>query len=124
MSEQDLNKKFEDYSALAKENPGIDINLLMSSALVNEDKALSEKKSYRWQYLISLGLPPFGLFFAIKYYLSGDDQDKMAANICVGLTIVSALMFYGFTKVLFTGSGASLQQAEQINTSDINQILQ
>ncbi len=124
MSEQDLNKKIEDYSALAKENPNIDVGLLMSTALTNEDKALSEKKSYRWPYLIALGLPPFGLLFAIKYYLSGDDQDKSAANICVALTVVSILMFYGFTRILFTSSSTSVEQIQQIKPSDINQILQ
>ena len=122
MSEEDLSKKVEMYKDLVKENPNINVGLLMSSALTNEKS--EEKKSYRWPYLISLGIPPLGLIYTVKYYLTGDDQDKNAANICIILTVVSLLLVYAFGKVLFSSSGTSLDQIQQIKPSDINQLLQ
>lgn len=122
MSDRDLSKKIEDFQALARENPNVNVNLLMASALSEENQKLSEKKSYRWAYLVSLGVPPFGLIYAAKYYLSGDEQDKTAAHICVGLTLVSVLLFYGLTKAIFSSSGASLDQIQQIKPSDIQQL--
>ena len=122
MSEEDLSKKVEMYRDLAKENPNVNVGLLMSSALASEKS--QEKKSYRWPYLISLGIPPLGLIYTVKYYLTGDDQDKNAANICIILTVVSLLLVYAFGKILFSSSGTSLDQIQQIKPSDINQILQ
>jgi hypothetical protein len=124
MSDTDLSKKFTDYQNLAKENPNVDVGLLMSAALSNENTKLQEGKSYRWPYLISLGLPPFGLLYAVKYYLNGDEQDKTAANICLGLTVVSLILVYAFSKILFSSAGVTPEQIQQIKPSDINQLLQ
>lgn len=124
MSDQELSKKFETYQQLAKENPNVDINLLMSSALANEDAKAKTGKSYRWPYLIALGVPPLGLVFAVKYYLSGEEDDKNAANICVALTVISLLLFFALGKIMFSSSGTSLQQVEQIKPSDAIQLLQ
>lgn len=118
-----MSKKISDYQQLAKENPNINVNLLMSTALADADKK-EAGKSYRWPYLISLGLPPFGLIYAVKYYFSGDESDKTAAYICAGLTVISILLFYALGKAVFSSSGASLDQIQQIKPGDIQQLTQ
>ena len=119
MSDKELEKRLETYQQLAKENPNVDVNMLMASALAQESQKIHSAKSYKWPYLIALGVPPLGLLFALKYYLSGDEDDRTAANICVLLTIVAVLIFYAFSKALLSGSGASLEQIQQIKTKDI-----
>ncbi len=122
MSDKDLEQKIETYSELGKENPNVDVNLLMMNALQNESGNKASSKSYRMAYIISLGLPPFGLIYAVKYYFSDDENDKQAAKICVLLTIVSVIVVYIFGKLIFSSSGTSLQQIEQIKPQDIYQL--
>ncbi len=120
-SEEELAKKIADYQKLGKENPNVDVNLLMMSALDSETKGKIQTKSRRWPYLISLGLPPFGLIYAFKYYFSGDEDDKQAAKICLLLTVISVILFFATAKLFFARTGTSLQQIEQIKPSDIYQ---
>ena len=124
MSEEDLSKKIETYQRLGQENPNVDVNLLMVNALQAENQKHAANKSYKWPYLISLGLPPLGLIFALKYYFGSDEDEKQPALICVLLTIFSLVLLFAFGKILFSGSGASVQQIEQIKPQDIQQILQ
>ena len=124
MGDEDLAKKLETYQELAKENPGVDVNLLMMNALETSNKQAAEHKSHRWGYLISIGLPPLGLFLAVKYWMDGDDDSKQAAKICVLLTVVGIIMLFVFGKALFSTAGVTPQQIEQIKPSDIQQAIQ
>ena len=124
MSDEQLEKQIKDYQDLAKQNPGVNVNMLMMNALASEAVKVKNTKSRKWPYLISLGAPPFGLFFALKYYFSGDEDDKTAANICVLLTIVSFLLLYVFSKMLFSSAGVTPQQIEQITPQEIHDTLQ
>lgn len=124
MSDKDLEQKIETYSELGKENPNVNVNLLMMNALQSESHNKASFKSYRMAYIISLGLPPFGFIYAAKYYFSDDEHDKQAAKICVLLTIVSVIVVYIFGKIIFSSSGTSLQQIEQIKPQDIQQLTQ
>lgn len=124
MSDTELSKKIEEYSKLASEDPNVDINTLMMNALEAEHKKASEKKSYRMAYLISVGAPPFGLLFAVKYFMSGEEKDKNAAFACLILTALSIIFLVGLTKLFFSSSGTSLNQIQQIKPSDINELVQ
>jgi hypothetical protein len=124
MSDKDLENQIKTFSELGKENPNVDVNMLMMNALQNENAKKTSSKSYRWPYLISIGLPPFGLLFAAKYYWNGDEEDKHAANICVILTILSIVVVYIFGKMMFSTSGTSLEQIQQIKPQDIQQLYQ
>ena len=122
MSDEQLAKKLEAYQQAAKENPSIDINMLMANALAQESQKARIAKSYKWPYLVSIGLPPFGLLFTLKYYLTGDEDDKAAGRICALLTIVAVILFYAFSKALLSGSGASIEQIQQIKPQDIMEL--
>ena len=121
MSETELEKKIQTYAEIAKENPNVDASLLMMSALKQED-AQMVGKSHKLAYWISGGFPPFGLLFALKYYLSGDEEEKHAANMCVILTVISVVGFLIFSKIMFSATGANVQQIQQIKPSDIYQL--
>ncbi len=124
MNEQKLEEQFKQYQELAKGDKNIDVAKLMLTALQTQNANLISTKQKRWAYLISLGVPPFGLIFAIKFYLSGKDDGKQAAIICVALTIFSILIFWLIARSLISSSGVSLDQIQQIKPNDIQQLLQ
>jgi hypothetical protein len=124
MSEQDLEKNIETYKEVARENPGVDVNLLMVNALETESKKHTAGKSYKWAYVVALGLPPFGLIYTVKYYINGDEEDKYAGKVCALLTVVSILLVLALGKVFFSSAGVSPTQIEQIKPADIQQLYQ
>ncbi len=124
MADEELAKKIETYQELAKENPNVDVNLLMMNALETSNKETSQVKSHRFGYLVSIGLPPVGLILAAKYWMDGGEEEKQAAKICVLLTIVSIVVFFIFAKTLFSSSGVSTDQLKQLKPSEIRQELQ
>lgn len=124
MSDENLEKELKTYQEIAKENPNVDVNMLMMNALQTENSKLGSGKSYKWPYMIAISLPPIGLLFALKYYYSDDEQDKTAAKLCVLLTVVSVIMFFALGKSLFSSSGASMKQIEQITPQDIHEAVQ
>lgn len=124
MSEEKLEKELEQYRELAKEDKKVDVASLMINALQQHRSNLLEPKQKRWAYLISLVVPPVGLFFAVKFYFSGKDDGKEAGLMCVVLTAVSILLLVVFTSALLSGSGANVDQIKQIKPSDIQELYQ
>ncbi len=124
MKEEKLVEEFEIYQELAKQDKKIDVASLMISALEKQQSNSLPDKQKRWAYLISLIAPPFGLIFAVKFYLSGKDDGEQAAWICGALTAVAILLLVLFGKILLSGTGASLDQIQQIKPSDIQQLYQ
>ncbi len=123
-TEKKLERQFDEYLSLHKENKNVDIADLMLNALQNQKKNLVSEKQKRWAYLISIGVPPFGFLFALNFYLSDKEDGKNVGNICVILTVLSVLSFWAITKMLFSGSGASLNQIQQITPANIQQFSQ
>ncbi len=119
-----MEDKIKTFRELSKENPNVNVNLLMMNALETESEKKTSARSYKWPYLISVGIPPFGLIYVFKYYFSDDENDQRAAKICLLLTIISVIAFFAFSKALFSGSDTSVQQIEQIKLQDIQQINQ
>jgi len=124
----DNNKKLEseiaEYAELAKENKNIDVAALMISAIKNQDKNLVSSRAKKWAYLISIGAPPLGLFFALRYYFGEQDDAVRVANICLFLTGISLFAFYIMAKVFLSSSGTSLQEVEQITPAQIHELTQ
>jgi len=124
MSEDKLAQQLEEYKKLAAEDKKIDVAALMINALQSHQLNLLSDKQKRWAYVISFTLPPFGLLFAIQFYFSGKDDGKQAAWICVTLTAVSLLLFVIFAKLIFSGSGLTVDQVKNINPQDIRDLVQ
>ena len=122
--EQKLAEQINTYAQLAKENPNIDAAALMLNAVKTENRNLVSSNAKRWAYLISLGLPPFGLLFTLKYYFSGEDDAKTVATTCAVLTVFSLLLFWLFSKMLFSSAGVDVNQIQQIKPQDIQKLYQ
>ena len=123
--QKQLESQIEQYKQLAKENPNIDLSTLALSAFqnLNGEQNFLTKKEKHWGYLISIGAPPFGLIFALKFYLSGKNDGKSTAWICVALTIFSIVSFAILFQVTLSSSGTSLNQIRQITPQEINNTL-
>ena len=123
-SEERLSQQIETIRQAGEENKNIDVSTLMLAALERHERNTVSAKSKRWAYLVSLGFPPLGLLFSLKYYFSDEDDAKHVALMCVILTAFSIFIFLITVKLMFSGSGASIQQIEQIKPSDIYQLTQ
>lgn len=122
--EKKLEEQISEYHELAKEDKDVDVAALMMNALENQDQKMVPKKSKKWAYLVSVGFPPFGLLFALRYYFGNEDDGKTVALICVILTVVSVAVFVILFQSLISGSGTSPDAIKQIKPSDIQQLLQ
>lgn len=123
MSDEKLQEIVTEYADLAKDK-NIDVAALMVNALQQEDNNMLSSKTKRWAYLISLGVPPFGLLFAIYFYFSDKSDGKNAALMCLILTIFTVVISIIFIKMIFSGSGTSVEQIQQIKPADIYQLTQ
>lgn len=121
-SDKDLEKKINLYQDVAKQNPNVDVGMLMINALQNEDKNKVPGKWKKWGYVISLGAPPLGLLFALKYFFSDEDDAKDVAWMCVTLTAVSVLLFAVGFKLMMSSAGTSLDQIQKITPQQIQEL--
>jgi|SRR3989344_4514677 len=121
--EQQLAKQFQEYQNLAKAKKDVDVASLMINAIKSQNKNLVSSKQKKWAYLVSLALPPFGLLFALKFYLGEEDDARYVGNICVFITVISIIYFWILAKMIFSGAGVDIQQIQQINPKDIEQLL-
>ena len=97
-----LAKKVDLYASVAKENPNVDIGALMLNALETQNRNLVSGKAKKWAYLVSIGAPPFGLLFAVKYFFDDKDDADSVAWVCVILTAFSLLIYYVGYKLFFS----------------------
>lgn len=123
-SEDKLSNQFKTYENLAKENKKIDVAALMIDALQSQERNYVSAKQKKWAYLISIGLPPLGLLFALKYYYSEKSDAKHVANVCVVLTIISLLLTWFSIQFLFSSSGVEMNQIEHIDLNQLRDLTQ
>ncbi len=105
MNEDRLAKEIETYKELAKQDKNIDVASLMMNALQKHENNFIPIKQKRWAYLISVSVPPVGLFFAARFYYSNKEDGQEAAMTCIALTAISFLTLVLMGKLL---SGSSL----------------
>lgn len=110
------------YKDLAKEK-GSDAAALMIAAMEQERQAEIDRKKKRWAYLISVGLPPFGLYYAFRYYFNGKAGGKRVALICVILTVGSFLASYLIFELFVATAGDQLQQMQTLNSEEYRDLL-
>lgn len=123
-TEKKLADQVQVISELAKENKHIDAAALMMNALQASEKNAVSSKGKKWAYLISIGAPPLGLLCAVWYYFKSEDDAKQVALTCLVLTVVAIGLLLLFTKMFVSSSGVSLQQIEQIKTTDVMELTQ
>jgi len=124
MSEKELEEKLAEYKKLASEDKKVDLAGLMMAELDQQNTNSVSAKHKRWAYLVSLLFPPFGLFFAARYYFSDKSDGHQVAIVCVALTVVSFFLLWLVFQGILAGTGTDLQQIEQINPQDIRDLYQ
>ena len=117
-----MAKELEAYRQLASQDKKIDVASLMINALQKQQTNSLPDKQKRWGYIVSLIAPPFGLVFAVKFFVSGKDDGEQAAWMCVLLTAVSILVAVILGKSLL--AGLSGNNANLLNPSGAGELLQ
>lgn len=123
MSDKKLEEIVTEYAALAKDE-NIDTSSLLINALQQQDQNKISIKWKRWGYLVSVGVPPFGLVFVVLFYFSEYDDGKSVALTCLILTVLSSVLAIIMIKATLSGSGSSVEQLQQIKPADIYQLSQ
>jgi hypothetical protein len=121
MSDEKLEQIVAEYADLAKDK-NIDASALLINALEQEDVNKISTSTKRWAYLISIGVPPLGLLFAAWFYFGDKSDGKSTAIACTILTIVSGIISLLLIKAIFSGSGVSPEQIQQIKPTDIYEL--
>ncbi len=122
--DKQLEQKFAELQKVAAENKNVDVTALMLHSLEQTNQHLLPHTQKRWAYAISLGLPPLGLLFALKFYFGSEDDGKQTAYMCVLLTIASVILAYMMISSVFSTAGVSPQQILEIKPQDIQQLYQ
>ena len=123
-TEKKLETQIEEINQLGAEDKNVDTAALMMNALANQRQDFVDPKQKRRAYLVSILLPPFGLLYALKFYFDARQDARKVALTCVVLTALIIFFTSLLVQALFAGTGADLQQIEQINPADIQQLLQ
>jgi Na+-driven multidrug efflux pump len=103
MDDEKLKQEIETYKELASKDKKIDVATLMINALQKHQVNLLPIAQKRWAYLFSLAIPPLGIFFVVKFYLSDKEDGTQAAVMCLILTIVSIVLTVVLIKGLLSG---------------------
>ena len=123
--DKQVEEQFKDYLEMAKRDKNVEATALMMNALKTQNESRVSAKAKKWAYLVSLCLPPFGLIFVVKYYLSSDKSDaRRVANICLILTVVSLVLAWLTLQLLSASMGNNLDQLQKINPQDVQNLLQ
>lgn len=123
-SEQEIEKKIRTLAEVAKGNKSIDAAKLAIAILDQHDQNLLSVKQKRWAYFLSLGFPPLGFYFAIKFLFSDKEDAHQAAAICALLTTFSIVFTILLVKGLTAGSGLDSSSLQQINPNDIKKLVE
>lgn len=114
MDEKKLEKQFKIYAELAKKDKNIDVAGLMAEALSKKDENNLTFGQKRWAYLVSVGVPPFGLIYAVKFWFSDKDDGKDTAMLCIVLTFVAIFVLVLLTNMILSGSSINSGELDQI----------
>jgi hypothetical protein len=120
-----LEEKVAMYAALGKDNKNVDVAALMVSAMEQARRDEIDGKKKKRAYMVSILLPPFGLYYVARYYFSDKDDGKRVALTCLILTIFALAIGWMIGGAMFgnTPTG-SLEQMKAVNIEDMKSLLQ
>lgn len=123
-TEKEVSKKIELYQDLAEKNKNIDAASLMISALAQAQQEEIGQRKKRRAYLISIGVPPLGLFYALYYYFSEKSDGKRVALLCVIFTAISIGIALLIGSLMFSSAGVDTNAVQNVNIEDVRRLLQ
>lgn len=123
-NDKELEQQLKAYAEIDKENPTIDATALITESLDNftTNQTPSSKKALA--YFVSLGFPPFGLLFAVHFYLSDKSDARHIARMCIFLTILSIGLLFLFMQILISSIGPDIEQIQKIDPNQLRELLQ
>ncbi|MGE5298401.1 MAG: hypothetical protein ACM3KM_04525 [Acidobacteriaceae bacterium] len=122
-NQKHLEEIAEKYRELAKTDPSIDVATLMSKLLESPSNLVSDKER-KWAYAVSLFFPPFGLLFALRFYMGDKDDGKKTALVCVGFTVLALIIVWLTMRTFMSSVGTNLDQLQQIKPQDYQDLYQ
>jgi hypothetical protein len=124
MHEEKVSKEIKMYAEMARKDKSIDVASLMINALEKPREASTvSDKQRRWAYMVSIGLPPIGFIFALKFLMTGTEDGRRTAMFCAILTLISLVVTVILMKTLFSGAGVDPQQLQQLKPQDIQNLV-
>lgn len=123
--EEQITKRIEEIQRLAATDKNIDAPALIESLLSQaKEPGLSVKEKTR-AYMVSLLLPPFGLYYVVKFFIRGEQSARRAAWTCIILTVLSLgiTAWLGYAVLSQTPNLGELQGVSPQNLQDLNDLL-
>ncbi len=128
-AEKEAAVRLKDFAESVRLSPGADKAALALAAL---DEAQSgdrvSPRTKKWAYLVSVGLPPLGLFYAAWAFFSKKKDGKKVARNCVILTAGGLLLAWVslalFKSVIPSSTMNQLQTMSPSDLKDLKDILQ
>jgi hypothetical protein len=122
--EEKLAAELAQIGELASKDKKIDASILIESALAHAQQEQLPKKQLKRAYWVSLLLPPFGLYYAFKYFLSQEPGARRVGWVCLILTGVSLFFVWALAQLLFSSTSGTLQQLQGITPQQIRDLTQ
>lgn len=121
--EKEISERIGKYQELRSGDKSVDIASLAVNELKNSGNLVSAK-ARKWSYAGSLLFPPLGVFIALYFFLSDEQDSNTVAWICLVLTAVIILLLWLSFSLLLSGTGVSVDQIQEINPEELKQLLQ
>lgn len=120
--EERLSEQIAKIQQMAKENPQIDANALIATLFTkNQESFLPEGEKMK-AYLVSLFVPPFGLYFVAKFFTRTESDARRTAWVCLLLTVVAVILTWWVLGSAF--SNPQIQQIQNLNPQDIQSLIE
>ena len=123
--EEQIAKQIAEIQKLAATNKNIDSTALIQQLLSSTKQPELPPKDRTRAYMVSLLLPPFGLYYVVKFFMIGDPPAggaRRAAWTCVILTVISVGMTVWFGSAMFSQT-ANVGGLQGVSPQDLNDLL-
>lgn len=121
--EDRLASQIEQIRRLGTDNPNLDTNAMIGRLLAQSHASSLSASIKTRAYLVSIFLPPFGMYYAVKFLLRDETDARRSAWICLVLTAACLLILWLMMKMLLA-SAPDLQELQNLRLQDINELRQ
>lgn len=121
--ETELAAEIEKIRQLARENKNIDEQALITALLEAHAavETLPGAEVVR-AYIVSLLIPPLGLYYAIKFWLRSETDARKTAYICLALTAASVIITFWLAGSIL--SSPEIKNIQSITPEQIRELTQ
>jgi len=120
--EEQIAKQIAEIQRLAATNKNIDATALIQQLLSSTKQPELPPKDRTRAYMVSLLLPPFGLYYVVKFFMIGDPGARRAAWTCLILTVISVGLTAWLGAVMLSQS-ANVGGLQGVSPQDLNDLL-